>query len=603
MKLDKQNLSQDLQEGLDELKRYGFLTFGEEGREVYAQEGSCAYVSCTENKIEIIYDRKSHFYMALARGIGSENGEYSIEPKMKELGFMMDCSRNAVPTIETVKRLICILALAGYTYLELYTEDTYELPGEPYFGYMRGRYRTEELKEIIRFAEIFGIQMVPCIQTLAHLKNLANWYPYGIHMDIDDILMVDDERTYTLIRKMLNYCMETFQTKRIHIGMDEAFHLGRGRYIDENGYRPKNEVFLRHLKRVFEICKELGAEPEFWADGLYDTDLSIEELRSLFDGSQTPVYWEYSQVSPEPHQKKMEQLKSYAGKVIYAGACWKCLGFAPNNLYSDTVTNAAFQASVTCGVEDMLMTTWGDNGAECSVFTLLPSIWHTANLVYRSEADMDVLFKELTGYTEKEWRYCDRINKIRPEQNKLTNAAKYMFYNDYLMGLMDENTPDDAVSAFEKMLPEYEKLAERNSDYAYLFQTYATLCRVLVHKADFGKRLYKAYQEQNREMLHSLIDELGQIRQDMQSFYEQFRRQWMAENKDGGFEISDVRIGGMIARTDTVRYLLEAYLSGKQERIYELEEERLDYFCGRLGEGSDTPLHNHWETLFTVNHF
>ena len=34
----------------------------------------------------------------------------------------------------------------------LYTEDTYEVDGQPYFGYMRGRYSKEEMKEIDDFA-------------------------------------------------------------------------------------------------------------------------------------------------------------------------------------------------------------------------------------------------------------------------------------------------------------------------------------------------------------------------------------------------------------------------------------------------------------------
>ena len=67
---------------------------------------------------------------------------------MKRFGVMLDMSRNAVMKVEEVKNFILILKRMGYNSLQLYTEDTFEIEGEPFFGYMRGRYSIEELKEI-----------------------------------------------------------------------------------------------------------------------------------------------------------------------------------------------------------------------------------------------------------------------------------------------------------------------------------------------------------------------------------------------------------------------------------------------------------------------
>ena len=70
----------------------------------------------------------------------------------RRFGTMLDCSRNAVMTVEALKRWIDLTADLGYNTLLLYTEDTYEIEGEPYFGYMRGRYTKEELREADRYA-------------------------------------------------------------------------------------------------------------------------------------------------------------------------------------------------------------------------------------------------------------------------------------------------------------------------------------------------------------------------------------------------------------------------------------------------------------------
>ena len=76
----------------------------------------------------------------------------------------------------------------------LYTEDIYEIDGEPYFGYMRGRYSKAELKEIDDLGASMGIEVIPCIQTLAHLTAAVRWGKFPI--DFGDVLLTDDERSY-----------------------------------------------------------------------------------------------------------------------------------------------------------------------------------------------------------------------------------------------------------------------------------------------------------------------------------------------------------------------------------------------------------------------
>jgi len=76
------------------------------------------------------------------------------------LSVMLDCSRNAVMNINALKNYIDIITKFGYNSLMLYTEDTYEIEGEPYFGYLRGRYSREELKEIDCYATSKGIELI-----------------------------------------------------------------------------------------------------------------------------------------------------------------------------------------------------------------------------------------------------------------------------------------------------------------------------------------------------------------------------------------------------------------------------------------------------------
>ena len=78
--------------------------------------------------------------------------------KKKSLGVMIDLSRNAVMSLPALKDFLSVLKKFGYNTVFLYMEDTYQVEGEEYFGYMRGRYSTEEMKEIDDLCVSLGIE-------------------------------------------------------------------------------------------------------------------------------------------------------------------------------------------------------------------------------------------------------------------------------------------------------------------------------------------------------------------------------------------------------------------------------------------------------------
>jgi N-acetyl-beta-hexosaminidase len=132
------------------------------------------------------------------------------------------------------------------------------LEGEPYFGYHRGRYTADELREIDDYASQLGIEMIACIQTLGHLEQILRWGVYGKVKDTSSVLLVGEEKTYELIEKMISHFADVYRSKRIHIGMDETHDLGRGRYLDLFGYKRGFDIFNEHLARVTQICKKYG---------------------------------------------------------------------------------------------------------------------------------------------------------------------------------------------------------------------------------------------------------------------------------------------------------------------------------------------------------
>ena len=49
--------------------------------------------------------------------------------------------------------------------------------------------------------------------------------------------------------------------------------------------------------------------------------------------------------------------------------------------------------------------------------------------------------------------------------------------------------------------------------------------------------------------IRALIKDYNTLIERIEIFYQAFRKQWFAENKPFGFEVQDMRLGGLIQRT------------------------------------------------------
>ena len=269
-------------------------------------------------EVFIRYGQKSDFYPALLSLMARNDKDFEESRRMfnDRMGLMVDSARNAVFSTDAIELFIINSALCGYNYLQLYVEDCMQLDGEPYFGHQRGAYTKEEIEEAVRFGEIFGVEVMPGIETLAHLNQIFRWDGYFEDIrDCNDILLIGEERTYDLIEKMIKACAERFKTKRINLCMDEAHMVGLGKYLDKHGYRDRFEILNEHLARVIEICRKYGLEPEMWGDMFFR--LAFKEYYAFgkrFDEKMIIwwpkgikiYYWDYYHLKQEEYEEMID---------------------------------------------------------------------------------------------------------------------------------------------------------------------------------------------------------------------------------------------------------------------------------------------------------
>ncbi len=282
-----------------------------------------------------------------------------MEHTFKTFGTMLDCSRNAVMTVDAVKRWIDLTAKLGCNTLHLYMEDTYEVDGHPYFGHLRGRYSKAELREIDAYAAAHGMQVIPCIQTLAHVNALFHWPVYREIHDAADILLTGDERTYELVDGMFRTLRECLRTNIVNIGMDEADLLGLGKYLTLHGYRDRFSILMEHLRKVSEMAKKYDFELLMWGDmffrlagGDYFTNFNQdpelgeipEKIKQLVPENVQLVYWDYFSREQQRYEKNIDAHNAIKSESWFAGGLWTWAGFAPHNAFAIATMREAMRA-------------------------------------------------------------------------------------------------------------------------------------------------------------------------------------------------------------------------------------------------------------------
>ncbi len=598
----------DIKEGISIVaERVGF-TFDEGGicvEVAKVKDGLSA--SGNNGKYAITYSNKVEFFRALsffAAKLKKGERDFSIseKAKIKTSGYMLDLSRCAVLTVDSAKDIIERTALMGINMMMLYTEDTYQMEKYPYFGYMRGAYSKDELKEIDAHALKFGIELIPCIQTLAHLGAALRWRDFEDVKDTPTVLLVGEDKTYELIEEMIKTCREIFATDRIHIGMDEAFDLGTGGFFVRNGYVPSTQIMNTHLKRVSAIVDKYGYKPMVWSDMFFtscnkekyyyipETQFPEDFKKEIPENLQM-VYWDYEGNFEERYDAMIEAHKRLDHEIVFAGACWSWNRLVPNFQKTFIASRAALSACKKQGVQTAFMTIWGNGGTQANFYGNLPAIQLWAELTYNDVVSDQLLaehFNACTGYDFDAFMLlsCDDfdVEDIMKHFAKsraflCINTSIQIFYQDVLFGLLDKNLAHyDFASHYRKYYDDIQKAGDQG-DMNDIFEIHKVLYKVLYRKSDIGIRLTSAYRADDKKLLADLLEELKSIREDVETLHVMYHNLWHKMYKPFGWEQFDMKFGGLKARMDTAIIRVGRYINGEIASIPEFEAERL-YFDG-----------------------
>lgn len=219
----------------------------------------------------------------------------------------------------------------GYNELYLHLEDAVEYPSLPSVA-RRDAYSYKQFARLVNAATRAGIKVVPIVNLLGHTQYLIKVPelrdlnelrgPDGSPLERGQICPLHPralEIAEKLLRDMAPFCT----AGKVHVGLDESFHLGKHplsrREIARVGLAAH---FANHVARLHDLTRGLGLRMGMWADMLY----FLPEAIRLLPTDVAAYEWYYYKFVRRPRVELFNFAESDVGERLRARGIeyWGC---------------------------------------------------------------------------------------------------------------------------------------------------------------------------------------------------------------------------------------------------------------------------------------
>ena len=306
--------------------------------------------------------------------------------------YMLDISRDKVPTMGTLKQLVEILEKFNYNQLQLYTEHTFAYSKHEAVWKDASPMTPSEVRELDLFCAMHGIDLVPNQNSFGHLErwlvrpeynHLAELphggapLPWGGFKKDPTTLCPTDPASLEFLAGLYDELLPNFESRLFNIGCDETFDLlGEGRSAAAVKEKGEGRVYLEFLLKVAELVRKRGKRPMFWGDVI----LRHPELVPELPKDLIALDWGYEGSHPF-----MDEAAKFAAAGLDFYVCpgtssWNSLAGRVENMRENMI--AAERAGHLHGAKGFMVTDWGDGGHWQPLAASLPGLILGGNLAF-----------------------------------------------------------------------------------------------------------------------------------------------------------------------------------------------------------------------------
>lgn len=246
-------------------------------------------------------------------------------PDFPVRGYMLDVSRDRVPTRATLERLVEVMALARINQFQLYTEHTFAYRDHEVVWRDASPITPDDVVWLDRLCQAHGIELVANQNCFGHMHRWLEHPEYRDRAEAPDgfellpgvrrppavLAPTEDNAAFAL--GLLDELLPNFTSRRVNVGCDETFELGEGASAAEVADRGREAVYLDHLLRIAGPLTDQGREVQFWADVLRRDPSLVKQLPE----GVVPIAWTY-EAPPGPAEaaRRREELGRQPPEVV-----------------------------------------------------------------------------------------------------------------------------------------------------------------------------------------------------------------------------------------------------------------------------------------------
>ena len=291
------------------------------------------------------------------------------QPVLQVRGFLLDISRNKIPTLQTLKTLVDLLCRLRYNHLELYVEGfSMESMTIPHPQGEEEPFTLKEYKELELYCQQRHIDFVPNINCFGHMTQylakkdfhhlaecpdgFIQWgYPFAA-----STLDPTNKESIQLVKRMLDGFLPSSTSLLCNINGDEPFELGRGKSKEQCERLGKGNVYIDFLLQIDQIVRMHKKTPMMWGDVL----LHYPQLWSRLPKDITFIDWGYDRDYPFEENAKLLQKENISFMTAPGTSSWNSF----SSRYQDMVSSIqhAIQASIKYNGIGSILSDWGDFG-------------------------------------------------------------------------------------------------------------------------------------------------------------------------------------------------------------------------------------------------
>lgn len=331
-------------------------------------------------------------------------------PDFERRGYMLDISRNKIPTMKSLYELVNILAKLKINELQLYTEHTFAYKKHKRVWKGSSPMTSRQIKSLKNYCRKYFIDLVPNQNSFGHMEN---WLKHEKYMPLascptkckrTSCLDPLNSKSLELIQELYSELLPNFSSPYFNIGGDETFELCKEKNLSLCKKIGKPQVYLNYLKQLNTEANKYGKQAQFWADMILKYPQIINETPK----NMIAMVWGYE--SNYPFEENLNKLKPTGIDTYVCPGTSSWRSIIGKNHHAFINLKQAAQNGKKLKAKGFLNTNWGDEGHLQPATVVYPSLiigasysWnHTENALSNLEFHLNqYFFQDLSGNLSK----------------------------------------------------------------------------------------------------------------------------------------------------------------------------------------------------------